>query len=246
MKKYFLFVLIFISLYTLDAQTKSHIGGIIIYKFSENQRDSLKEKNEIDKLNDLFMKNSKDITFVLKFKDDKSYFYLDEKLENDAKPFVYDNARIVVGKGNYFTDLTNEKIIREHESLGEKFLITSKTKTFADWKLTKESKLIGKYKCYKAITTKTIINPTGEFNFTIEAWYTPQLPMKFGVKEYNNLPGLILELKDTHFTFYAHKIKLVKKEEIEIKKPKGKTITEKEYQEKVSKASSFLMLDKKN
>ena len=102
------------------------------------------------------------------------------------------------------------------------------------WELTKEKKNIGEYTCYKATAILKEESVKGGFlHDPITAWYTTQIPVGFGVKNYGGLPGLTLEL--TQYTergivFYkATKIELNPKEDIFIKKPKGKEITYKEY-----------------
>ena len=102
------------------------------------------------------------------------------------------------------------------------------------WKLTKEKKNIGKYTCYKATAILKEESVKGGFlSNPIIAWYTPQIPMGFGVQNYGGLPGLTLELTqhtERGILFYkATKIELNPKEKIIIKKPKGKEITHKEF-----------------
>ncbi len=247
MKKIYL-LLIICCLFNsvLYSQSNENVAGHIVYKFIQNQRDSTKKKNEFDKLNDELMRQSKGITFNLKFKDKKSYFYIDEVLENDVSPMGHSHAKIVVGGGNYLTDLQNKTVFRQTDSFGERFLVTSNTLSSSDWTLTKESKMIGKYKCYKAYKTKTIINPAKKFTFNIVAWYAPQIPVNFGIKDFNNLPGLILELQDSHFTFYVYKINFLSEEEVEIPILKGEKITEEEYKRQIEKMNGIIISDKKN
>ncbi|WP_160128506.1 GLPGLI family protein [Kordia antarctica] len=247
MKKIYLLFTVFCFFNSaVYSQSKKSVAGHVVYKFMQNQRDSTKQKNEFDKLNDELMRQSKGIIFNLKFKGKKSYFYIDESLENDVSPMGHSHAKVVVSGGNYLTDLQNQTVIRQTDSFGEQFLVTSNTQSSSDWTLTKETKMIGKYKCYKAYKTKTIVNPAKKFTFNIIAWYTPQIPVNFGIKEFNNLPGLILELQDSHFTFYVYKIKFLSEDQVEIPILKGEKITEVEYQKKVEKASGFIMLDNKN
>ena len=117
-----------------------------------------------------------------------------------------------------------------------------------------ESKQIGEYLCLKA--TATI--PTREltlYNFSwsdlrpaktdstntnkepvvkmteIEAWYTPQIPIKNGPGAFWGLPGLILEVSAGNQTMLCSKIVINPKEKIKIEAPsKGKEITKNEYQ----------------
>jgi GLPGLI family protein len=62
------------------------------------------------------------------------------------------------------------------------------------------------------------------------AWYTTQIPYNFGPKDYNGLPGLILELQEDNLLIKASKITLQQKKKIVIKKPnQGEKITLKGY-----------------
>ena len=47
-----------------------------------------------------------------------------------------------------------------------------------------------------------------EIEFTIEAWYTPEIPMPYGPIGYGGLPGLILQLERSHVIFIAKEITL--------------------------------------
>ena len=155
-------------------------------------------------------------------------------MEHDKKPIAISYANAIISKGRYYTNLKDDIMIREYNALGEKFLISDKiSDSIEDWKLTKEMKMIDDFLCYKAIKQKTIENSLKTTNFDIVAWYCPQLPARFGPKDYNNLPGLILELKDTHFTFYVEKIQILNKEEVKLERLKGETISKKEFQKKM-------------
>ena len=76
---------------------------------------------------------------------------------------------------------------------------------------------------------------------TIEAWYTPQIPVSHGPLEYWGLPGLILEVSAGETTMLCSKIVLNPEETIDIQAPKkGKEITKKEYKQTiVSKMEEF-------
>ena len=67
----------------------------------------------------------------------------------------------------------------------------------------------------------------------VVAWYTPEIPTSFGIQKFNGLPGLTLELitdYDKGKVYYtATKIELNPEEEIKIKKPRGKKLSEQEY-----------------
>ena len=74
------------------------------------------------------------------------------------------------------------------------------------WTLHNESKKIDGYNCYKA--TKHHVQPNSEIEFTIEAWYTPEIPVPYGPAGYGGLPGLILQMERSHVIFVADKVTL--------------------------------------
>ena len=64
----------------------------------------------------------------------------------------------------------------------------------------------------------------------VEAWYTPQIPVRHGPLEYWGLPGLILEVSADNTTMLCSKLVLNPGEIIEIEAPsKGKQVTKLEY-----------------
>lgn len=102
-------------------------------------------------------------------------------------------------------------------AFGQNFLINLPA---TKWKLTQTSKIIGKYKCYKAITQKLI----GTKFYDVYAWFTPDLPFNFGPMGYQGLPGLILKLETGNLSYNLKE--LIKIKSMEIKKPsKGQNIT---------------------
>lgn len=205
------------------------LSGRIIYSFTEIESEFTENRDEIfDKLR----KQGEDVTFTLSFSDSKSVFEIATTLENDISPLGKSWAENIVSKGRYYTDLEQNVVYRQTDAYGEKILIKSPIDS-RNWKLTNESKFIGKYKTFKAIKNETVENSVGTFNFEIVAWYCPQLPGPFGPKEFNSLPGLILELKDTHFKFQAMEIEIMETEALDIKPLKGKILTEKEFNNKV-------------
>ncbi len=71
---------------------------------------------------------------------------------------------------------------------------------------------------------------------TITAWYAPEIPINQGPDKYWGLPGLILEVNDGTTIILCSKIALNVKEKAKIEAPKkGKEISQKEYDETVTK-----------
>ena len=98
----------------------------------------------------------------------------------------------------------------------------------------------------KATKAKDSIDANKKTNFmdnieqikekSITAWYAPEIPINQGPDKYWGLPGLILEVNDGTTILLCSKIALNVKDKVEIKAPKtGKVVTQKEYDETVTK-----------
>jgi GLPGLI family protein len=148
--------------------------------------------------------------------------------------------RVTQHENIYYSNLeTNEKYYESFWTRGVLVLLND-----IKWTLTQETKIIGEYTCYKATA---IIDSEQLFgmNFIspIVAWYTPQIPVSFGIKNFSGLPGLTLELitdqEDGKVFYTVNKIELNPKEEIKIKKPKGrKFVSEQEYVKLIEKLNN--------
>lgn len=96
-----------------------------------------------------------------------------------------------------YTDLTDESYVEVREFLGRSFRIPTERPSFA-WKLTGEAATFLGYPVYQAIAT--------EDSTTIEAWFTPDIPVSAGPAQYGGLPGLILTLAvDSNRVVYTAK-----------------------------------------
>lgn len=178
-------------------------------------------------------RKSRGISFRLIYKGHESFFELESGLESDYAPYVVSYAQTIIGKGKYYTNLKEEKIINDLEAFGERFLIEYDLDKQDDWFLSDETKKIGGFVCYKATKKKTIVNSLKSTDFIITAWFTPEIASSFGPKNHSGLPGLILELVDTHFTFTASNISFKNNKKNVIKKPKGNLISIEDFEKKM-------------
>ncbi len=205
-------------------------SGVVIYKFYPNAEymDNLKKKENYEYYSKMYAM-MKDETFVLKFNKNASLFQVEERLDSDTNGMAHKGANIMIAEGSYYTNNNDKIFLQKTELGGEEFIIKLKQNDFA-WNVTKETKTINGYKCFKATREKVISNTKGSYKFEIEAWFAPTIPRQFGPKNFHGLPGLILELKDSHFTLVAKEINF-QEEENKIEKFKGKSITEEEFAE---------------
>lgn len=187
--------------------------------------------------------------FVLEFTQDESEFRKLPKLEKpDPKKGRISISMSVMGDEEVlYKNIQEDRYLNEKELYNKKFLIDDKLEV-RKWELSKETKSIGDYVCFKATYV-----PYGEDaprlrsgndgkDEEIIAWYTPQIPIKNGPKDYDGLPGLILELQDGNLKFLCTKIVLNPEEKVVITKPtKGKKVSQKEFKAIVDKKNEEMM-----
>jgi GLPGLI family protein len=243
-------ILAFFFLFLTNAQ---NLQGSIVYQYKRNMKDfkvDIKgEDPNLMKSIEESVKKSFEKNYILDFEGQKSLFYEEVKLDapkQSAFSFSVGNAE------KSFKDLENMLEIEEKEFFSKEFLVEGKL-TKWDWQITQESKQIGDYMCVKAtliipVTAEEIkaINDIKEqqknskFQFgeipdpkdkEVIAWFTPEIPLGHGPREFWGLPGLVLELHKDKESFLATQIILNPKNKNQIKQPKkGKKVTKEEYQ----------------
>lgn len=130
------------------------------------------------------------------------------------------------GLGVQYRNLfTNEKYYQQ-EYFGE-FYLVKKQIIDDEWVVTKETKDLQGYTCYKAI----YYQPTMRGKQKVTAWFTPQISVPFGPSGFDGLPGLILQVQYGKNIITATKITFAQ-EELVIEPPTGKIL---ENEEEVGK-----------
>lgn len=200
------------------------------------------------------LKNRLEKEFVLVFNKEESLFTEDEQL--DAISGATDSWGKNFAAGENYKNVKSDKQIQQQEFYGKKFLVKDQLQPMT-WTLGNEKKKIGNYTCFKATTfiptddllwysfswsrmrttndseEKTTEEDDKSVDITeVEAWYTPQIPVRHGPSEYWGLPGLILEVSAGETTMLCSKIVLNPSDVIEIEAPsKGSVVTKIEYQD---------------
>ncbi|WP_299522427.1 GLPGLI family protein [uncultured Lutibacter sp.] len=223
-------ILIIFYLFTTFLNAQNSIEGSVVYTISLNTANK-KEISETKKNEQAIqiIKKARDVVGFLNFNEIESLFQVDKPMGNDVEKEI-NLTRIFAGKDNvfYYSIATKERLLQK-DFMGELFLISKEP---IEWKITQESKQIGDYTCFKAIKKDSIAT-----NKKTIAWFTPQIPISLGPREFNGLPGLILDVNYSELRFKATKIEINQKNMGKIKKPtKGKKITEAEYKEITSEA----------
>lgn len=198
------------------------------------------------------MKKAFEKTYVLNFNKTESIYEEPQKLE---APGASSGGVVIktasASDGKIYKNIKSKMMLSEEDFFGKEFLITDSLPNW-NWQLMNETKKIGNYTCYKAVSVIPVIKEDMEeyekmkkkksegatqlFTVsepkerTITVWYTPEIPISQGPGEYWGLPGLIMEVNDATTVVLCSKIILNPKGKITIKVPKsGKKVTKKEY-----------------
>lgn len=225
MKKIIYFLLIF----NFYAYSQNISNGTITYIVSlkKDHVDQLKEKaktsESAQRVLDLY-EMAEDVTAILHFTTQEAIYKAQENLKNEADKTIVNFTYPMAGGRTIYYNNTIENIHASDIS-GEYLRVIQEKQ---EWELVNETKQIGKYTCFKAIQ----INSNNSKLKPI-AWYTLDIPLSFGPKGFNGLPGLILEIETKGNIFKATKIELNSTDFEPIEQPtKGKKITYAEWRER--------------
>ncbi|MBW2961592.1 GLPGLI family protein [Mesonia aestuariivivens] len=167
----------------------------------------------------------KNVSYSLKANQTECLFEVFNFMENDGNKSLENAILASSADGKFYSNKLDQLYFWQVNN-GSKYYRILNTDKIEGWKITKQSKKIGKYICYKA-TNKILLN--NKLPIEVIAWFTPEVPYSFGPKGYGGLPGLIIALNERGFYFYAEKIKF-HDSKLNIDKPqKGKLVTPDEY-----------------
>ena len=203
---------IFLMLILCNFCSAQVTNGTILYKRIYNAiEDEPKMANQalqslIDKVDEAKAK----IDFTLNFNQNEAYFFANKIMfEGNLNKVFASLATSDYGKYKYYQN-KNEFIDRELEDYPKIGILIIDRKIHYKWKVTSETKQIGDYKCFKAITQlydeSGIINDNPKTEVT--AWFSSSIPVPFGPCGYGDLPGLILELSFLECVYGATNIQL--------------------------------------
>lgn len=232
------------------------VKGIATYKTQRKldiKLDSTQISGEMAEQMMAMMKKQFEKEFTLEFTEDEAVY---KEVENLDSPTAGGGSfQIVIagtgGNNVLYTNLKEQRFANQNEFFGKEFLVQDALEPL-EWKLEKETKNIGEYTCFKATytTTRTVMSSVStsdgeeesssdeqtEEEVTVTAWYTPQIPVKSGPRNYQGLPGLILEVSDGSETILCSKIVMNPEDGVNIKEPtKGKKVDQATYDEIVQK-----------
>lgn len=231
------------------------IKGVAIYKTSRKM-DELKvndgKNKELEEQLRKQLEKQFQKEYTLLFTANETLYKQNESLETPSPSTANNGIEIkIAGNTNVlFYNYKEKRYVKDSEIFGKAFLIKDSIPT-TNWELTKESKNIGEYTCFKATRSQeytsqifTDDNKLEEITKTkiITAWFTPQIPIAGGPSNYNGLPGLILEVNDGSETIICSKITINPQKGIKIVEPtKGKELSQENFDEIETKKNKEMM-----
>lgn len=161
------------------------------------------------------VKETKPLSYFLTILGSKAVYSKENSMVKETEDKQSLAIRRIISNDGYETISYNsdDKIVEKSKFLmGGTFCVKSR---FDDeiWQISKESKMIDKYLCYKATLVKKTLDKKGnEIEKIITAYFSPELPISLGPLGYCGLPGLILELSDNSKTIRLVEIQAINKE----------------------------------
>jgi len=213
----------------------------VVFDTKAMSDEKAKELNE--KINKMFEK-----TFILNFNKTESIYKQEQKLKETGSRGSTFASEL---DGELYKNSQTKKYLKAEEFANKNYIITDVLKNY-NWDITQESKKIGGYTCYKAISITKVTkkelqeyevekakqskNKTSFFNLEkpkdkkITVWYNPEIPVSHGPNQYWGLPGLIMEVNENNLIILCSKVVLNPKDKKSIKAPKnGKVISQNAY-----------------
>lgn len=174
----------------------------------------------------------KGIEYKLTCNDYESEFrFVNKLLENEKGNLLYMAKTGFTEYDICYKNLKTKESLWFKSFLGDDILIKNTFDKYK-WEITKEEKKIGKYLCRKAISTFTETFLDKKIQRKLVAWFSTEIPLPFGPRGFDGLPGLVLELQDGKNIFIASEVKISRNKKIKITKPKAKiSFTRKEFKE---------------
>lgn len=182
-------------------------------------------------------------SFILTFNKEASIYKEEEQLNKPTGSSGGMQVMFIGGSSSnekLYKNTKTKTYVSEQNLFGKPFLVKDSLKSY-DWKLGDESKMIGKYLCFKATSVREVERMEYDLNGkektqVVTAWYTSDIPVNHGPDNYWGLPGLIMELNVDKTQYVCNKIVMNTKDKTEIKPPsKGKAITSNKFKELMKK-----------
>lgn len=243
-----LFTVLIVFAIAISSRSAAHNGGISGTAIYSSQREFNFQMDDQDippaekaKIK-ASLKNALKKDFELKFNAYESSYKEIEKLDG-GPAYSSGGMQISVSTsgGVLYKNLKDKAYLEENSIMGKEFLVSGIMEA-KKWKLSGETKTIGKYECKKAsymnaVTIMEMTEENGEMEVKekidsseVVVWYSPEIAVGHGPEELFGLPGLILEIEAKDFHLLCKKVTLNSGAELAIEKPKtGKKINQEDF-----------------
>jgi GLPGLI family protein len=211
---------------------------VCIYKVKVDSTHLKEKKLNLNEIYYNYINYLGDLSYFLKINNNESIYEINPDFKKKLDERSIKLVQSVGGRGVYYCNKAEDILLNQKEFVGEIYLIEQEKPV---WILTNESKDIDGILCLKAYCIKKISNGKRQFDKTTIAWYAPSIPYSFGPKNFNGLPGLILELQENEVILYLEKIEFLKSN-LKINVPdKGIKMSESQYEKFLNEnGESFL------
>ena len=234
------FIILFFMFFTFNYGCAQITEGKVVYHVTLNKKQSIKKLKKdtlmsenlkaarMEKIN-----SSWPLKFFLLFNENEAIYKPEYDL-NRVRDFQKGPNETGIVSGNDFVYYTNLKMNEEFKQyFFDAPYMVIRTDSI-NWRMENESKLIGPYLCHKATATLLEELPNHDiYSNKIVAWFTDQIPVTYGIRNLNGLPGLMIELDievpDGNLSYVVFDMDLNPKEKVIIKKPKGKSFSHHEW-----------------
>lgn len=260
--KIHLLLILFCTSFVLNAQKFSGKATYKSHRKTDIKLDSatIARNPNIQKMMEAKLRQLYQQTYTLQFTQTESVYKQKPKLKSPNPQGQRGGVMVMsfgTGGGNdiLYKNLKEQRFANKVELMSKPFLIKDAIPK-RDWKMTGNTKTIGKYTVYEATWTReeesiniTVNNEKSEEKVSTETrtttvWYTPEIPISNGPDNWSGLPGLILEVNDGRLTLVCTEVVLNPSEKVDIKEPtKGKVVSQEKY-EKISREKTREFMDK--
>lgn len=242
--KRILCIMTVLSIFIMTKVHSQHLSGEAIYQTQRHvdiKLDSSSVNSEMQKTIQEQMRKQFQKEYKLTFNNTESLWKEEASIGKPQAPSSTGIQIVTTGNNDVrYQNIKEEKYVSQSDLMGKLFLV-SDTLNKTEWKLEKETKNIGQYKCFKATFITEYEESsitTGDEEATIEkktktttAWYTLDIPVQLGPSTFWGLPGLILEINDGTQAMMCTKVTLNTGEKVNIPMPtKGKKVSGSEFE----------------
>lgn len=195
--------------------------------------DTLKVKDNDVKnvLKNIFSQSDPSVVeFELFYAQNETFFTFSNATQLSQKDLDLNIYKITAkNTGEIYTNLITGEVLQSRFTYGKNLIIQSNLNS-PKWNLTNQTKIIGDYTCLKAFKEIEFFGNDGIKKITVEAWYSPKIPLPTGPMGFGGLPGLIVELEYANFVYYLKSLSMNLDDALNIKKPtKGELLSYHDY-----------------